>query len=64
MENIKAFYTLALKYGFISVETYQRIILKISIGHENNKELMLSQTEEGLYGRETYCNRAGQSGHS
>jgi hypothetical protein len=50
MENIEAFYTLALIYGFVSFETYRQIVLKININHKNNnEELINSQAEEYSY---------------
>jgi hypothetical protein len=49
MENIEAFYTLALLYGFLSLETYGQIISKNNISQKNNEELILSQAEEYLY---------------
>ncbi len=49
MENIEAFYTLALSHGFISLETYGQIISKNNISQENTEELIPSQAEEYLY---------------
>jgi hypothetical protein len=49
MKNIEAFYTFALVYGFISLETYGQIILKNNISQENTEELIPSQVEEYVY---------------